>query len=280
MAKSALPVVEDGEIDVPDDVRKGACTQLAQTYLKLGMFLSRGGTVAFIDDFGGSKWRKLMKEQKYNLRQHEISAEDAVSKALSLYDSLGELGKQDAADAYFQLGCHQNDCYWNIIDAEGRSSEDPKKETSSSQDKANEAKQLAEEYWQKTIQFYPADAYPNKYLEILVAWSTLSYNPSSSFHTDEMLVSALDRLLDGRKVSAHLVDPDIGIISEFWKRLQGVLLKLLKSLGKSSSASQANLLSKRSAGKVRELYSMSLKFTVLTDLKLLHEMYMLWASKS
>ncbi|KAL9260941.1 hypothetical protein AKJ16_DCAP03267 [Drosera capensis] len=36
-----------------------------------------------------------------------------------------------------------------------------------------------------------------------------------------MLVSAIDHLFDGRKVSAQLVDPDIGIISEFWKGLQG-----------------------------------------------------------
>ncbi|KAL9256778.1 hypothetical protein AKJ16_DCAP04675 [Drosera capensis] len=280
-AKSALPVVEDGG-DVPDDVRKGACTQLAQTYLKLGMFLSREGIVAFIDDFGGSKQRKLTEEQKYNLRQHEISAEDAVSEALSLYDSLGELGKQDAADAYFQLGCHQNGCYWNIIDPKGRSSEDPKMETGSSQVKANEAKQLAEEYWQKTIEFYSADAYPDKYLEILVAWSTLSFNPSSSFHSDnKMLESALDRLLDGLAVSSCSKDIESRspkLFADFRKQLQGVLHKLCQLSTKSSSASQANLLLKRSAdeGKLRKLYLKSLYFT---DLNQLQEMHQLWNSE-
>ncbi|GAB2240347.1 hypothetical protein Droror1_Dr00020865 [Drosera rotundifolia] len=198
------------------------------------------------------------------------TAEDAVSKALSLYDSLGELGKQDAADAYFQLGCHQNDCYWNIIDPKGRSSEDPEIETGSWQDKADKAKQLAEEYWQKAIEFYTADTYPDKYLEVVVAWSTLSYNPSRSFHTNEMLASALDRLMDGRKVSAHATDSRI--ISEFLE--QAVLWKTIDILWDRRSSHDYSSRIEVAGDELKKMWRMSM---FSTNLKRLPEMYELWA---
>lgn len=50
------------------------------------------------------------------MRKHEISANDAVREALCLYESHGELQKQEAAYAYFQLACYQKDCRLKFLE--------------------------------------------------------------------------------------------------------------------------------------------------------------------
>lgn len=101
-----------------------------------------------------------------------------------------------------------------------------------------------------------------------------------------MLESALSRMLEGR----HLSDKDSDsfrisypeIHEKFWGQLQMLLKKILAmtisaSANKSASVSQPNPVSNRSgdAEKLRELYKMSLKFT---DMSQLHVMHALWTS--
>ncbi|KAF6162310.1 hypothetical protein GIB67_008439 [Kingdonia uniflora] len=54
----------------------------------------------------GSRDRRARKE----LKKHAILANDAIREALSTYESLGDLRKQEAVCAYFQLGCYHRDC--------------------------------------------------------------------------------------------------------------------------------------------------------------------------
>ncbi|GAB2271934.1 hypothetical protein Dimus_006762 [Dionaea muscipula] len=298
-AKSELAAVGDDGVDVSSVLRNEVYTQLAHTYLRLGMLLAKEGTVAEIYENGASENRKIgfhgsIDRRMKRVRKHEISANDAILKALSLYESLGELRKQEAAYAYFQLACHQKDCCLRIIDSDNRGSNLSGNENSSFHrskvlaercwQKAIEPKLLAERYWQKAVEFYNADTHPAMYLAILLERSTLLLHLSSCLHSNTVLESALICLLDGRFVSSYsasIQNNSPEIHAKFWSQLQKVLLKMAQSSSSSSkpgSASQSNSSSsKRFAGvdKVKELYKMSLRST---DFNQLHAMHNLWTS--
>ncbi|XP_073304791.1 uncharacterized protein [Primulina huaijiensis] len=59
-----------------------------------------------LEDYTCSSVIQTQREQ----RKHEVSANDTIREALSLYESLGDLRRQEAAYTHFQLACHQRDC--------------------------------------------------------------------------------------------------------------------------------------------------------------------------
>lgn len=102
-----------------------------------------------------------------------------------------------------------------------------------------------------------------------------------------MLESALSRMLEGRHISEKDLDsfrtnyPEIH--AKFWRQLQMLLKKMLAvtnsaSANKSSPVSQPNQVSNKAgdAGKLRELYKMSLKSTDMSELLAMHT---LWATQ-
>ncbi|KAI4352868.1 hypothetical protein L6164_007079 [Bauhinia variegata] len=289
-ARLELNAVTDDSGSVTSSLRNEVLTQFAHTYLRLGMLLARENSTAEVYENGSlidafvsctnPHDRKVRKE----LRKHEISANEAIREALSVYESLGELRKQEAAYAYFQLACYQRDCCLKFMDSGNKKKSLSKGENSIPQ-RVKQYASLAERNWQKAIDFYGPKIHPTMYLTILMERSALSSCLASHLHSNMMLESALSYMLEGRHVSDTNADtfstrfPELH--AKYWSQLQMLLKKMLGAAlslsANKSSSSQASSTCSRSGdgGKIRELYKMSLK---ATDMLQLHAMYNLWIS--
>ncbi|KAK9270762.1 hypothetical protein L1049_026345 [Liquidambar formosana] len=291
-AKSELNAIVEDASSVSGGLRNEVYTQFANTYLRLGMLLAREDIVAEVYENGALEDTSIVcsspseRRARKELRKHEISANDAIREALSMYESLGELRKQEAAYAYFQLACYQRDCCLKFLGSDHKKMNLSKGENSIVQ-RVKQYASLAERNWQKAIEFYGPKTHPNMYLTILIERSALSIHLSSSFHSNAMLESALSRLLEARHVSGETVseflrNDNTEVHAKFWSQLQMLLKRMLAvtlsaSTNKSTLVPQPTQPSNRSGdvGKLRELYKMSLKST---DLSQLHAMDTLWAS--
>ncbi|KAF6155589.1 hypothetical protein GIB67_010835, partial [Kingdonia uniflora] len=120
----------------------------------------------------GSHDRRAMNE----LRKHANSTNDAIREALSMYESLGDLWKQEATCAYFQLGCYHRDCCLKFLhDFESSRIENILQ-------RVKQYASLAERNWQNSIDFYDPKTHPVMYLTILIEQSALVQKLSDSFH--------------------------------------------------------------------------------------------------
>lgn len=164
-----------------------AHTQFAHTYLRLGMLLAREDSTAEVYDSGSLEDTSVSctnphdRKVRRDLRKHEISANEAIREALSVYESLGELRKQEAAYAYYQLACYQRDCCLKFMDSSNKKGSLSKGENSILQ-RVKQYASLAERNWQKAMDFYGAKTHPFMYLTILLERSALSLNLSSHLH--------------------------------------------------------------------------------------------------
>ncbi|XP_057490656.1 uncharacterized protein LOC130776439 [Actinidia eriantha] len=284
-AKMELNSITQEADSVSSSLRNEVCTQFAHTYLRLGMLLAREDAVAVVYESGdleifmGPGVRRTKKE----LRRHEVSANDAIREALSVYESLGELRKQEAAYAYFQLACYQRDCCLKFLVSDQKKSNLSRGENSTLQ-RVKQYASLAERNWQKSMDFYGPDTHAVMYLTILIERSALSLSFSGSLHSNLMLESALSLLLEGRHISEETISYSFQneeqVYVKFWSQLQMVLKRMLAttlSANTSKSLTSQQSLSGGSGdvGKVRELYKMSLKSTEFGQL---HAMHRLWTS--
>lgn len=285
-AKLEINAIAGETLSMPNSLRNEAYTQFAHTYLRLGMLLAEEDTIAQVYEnqsleITASDVRKAKKE----FRKHEVSANDAIREALSVYESLGELRKQEAAYAYFQLACYQRDCCLKFLKADQKKSNLPKGENSILQ-RMKQYASLAERNWQKSMDFYGPVTHPLMHLTILMERSALSLSLSALLHPNAMLESALCHLLEVRHVSSgSLKNENPEMYAKFWSQLQMILKRMLAMTlstrtGKSQHSFQQSVVSSSSrwsgeVGKLRELYKMSLKFTELGQL---HAMHQLWTS--
>ncbi|KAF9589353.1 hypothetical protein IFM89_022962, partial [Coptis chinensis] len=97
-ARSELSIVDKvaGSVTVSSSLRNEVYTQLAHTYLRLGMLLAREDISAEVyengalEDLSMGYINPCDRRARKELRKHEISANDAIREALSLYELLGE----------------------------------------------------------------------------------------------------------------------------------------------------------------------------------------------
>lgn len=247
-------------------------TQFAHTYLRLGMLLGR--EVTLVDDIDSGKNKER--------RNDEMSAGDAFREALSTYESLGNLRKQEAAYAHYQLACyHRNTCL-SFIDFDRKQVKVSNYETS--RQKAKWYASLADKHWQKSADFYGPKTHSDMYLNILMERSALSWSLSNSLHSNMLLEAALLHLLDGRHVVEINEDGkpnhDSEIGAKFWTQLQALLKNMLSaSLSGSSKAGGAGPAAASAklsdSSKLREMYRLSLKSTSFDQL---HAIHRLWVS--
>ncbi|KAB1212093.1 Erythroid differentiation-related factor 1 [Morella rubra] len=183
-AKSELNFIAEGGDSVTSGLRNEVLTQFAHTYLRLGMLLAKEDVSAEVyengaleDKFVGYAGTGVRKSRK-ELRKHEISANDAIREALSVYESLGELRKQEAAYAYFQLACYQRDCCLKFLESDHKESNMSKGESSILQ-RVKQYASLAERNWQRAMDFYGPQTHPTMYLKILIERSALSLSLSA-----------------------------------------------------------------------------------------------------
>ncbi|URE11040.1 hypothetical protein MUK42_24487 [Musa troglodytarum] len=260
-----------------------AHTQYANTYLRFGMLLAKESISTEIYDSGHIDV-SLSDEKKKEQEKHVISASDAFREALSTYEALGELRKQEAAFAQFQLACYYRDLCLKFLDLDHKQVKDSKTENKNRQ-KAKWYASLAEKNWQKSIAFYSPQTYAVMYLNILMEQSSLSLRLSESFHANTMLEAALVHLLEARHVveadNGHSYDQTPEIKEKFWNQLQA-LLKNMLAAALSAGANKAGVIGQAphcgkggDPAKLRELYRLSLKSTSLHEL---HAMHKLWLS--
>ncbi|KAM3352941.1 hypothetical protein ACQJBY_024240 [Aegilops geniculata] len=262
--------IADNEVD--KSLYNEVYTQYAHTHLRLGMLLAR-------ESFLTGSYEGGLVDESSNRTVLEISASDAFREALSTYESLGELRKQEAAFGHFQLGCYQRDLCLKFLDLVNK--EVKQKNEDKFRKKAKWYGSLAEKNWQKALEFYGPKTHPTMFLNILMAQSALSTSISDSFHSSAMLEAALMHLLEGRHVveanDEHSNDVNLDIKPKFWSQLQSLLKSMLKNLDTSraaaSAASQANGGGRGDAAKLKEMYRLSLKSSSLGQL---HAMHKLW----
>ncbi|XP_034676154.1 uncharacterized protein LOC117906966 isoform X1 [Vitis riparia] len=288
-AKAELSAITEEADSEASSLRNEVYTQTAHTYVRLGMLLAREDTVAEVYEKGAFEDVTICytsssgRRGRKDIRKHEISANDAIRKALSLYESLGESRKQEAAYAYFQLACHQRDCCLKFLESDHLEGNLLKGENSLLQ-RIKQYASLAERNWQKSTDFYGPKTHATMYLTILMERSALSLRLSSYFHSNAMLESALSRLLDGRYISGETISDSLRnlnseVLSKFWSQLQMVLKSMLaaalsESTNRSSPAPHPGVPSNRfqDVGKLRELYKMSLQSTDLNQLHAMHKL--------
>ncbi|CAA7024320.1 unnamed protein product [Microthlaspi erraticum] len=264
-AKTELSVATE---EVPENLKVEVYTQLAHTYLRFGMLLAKEDTTAAA--------RGHQKSTLENTRdKHEVSASDAIREALALYESLGEIRKQEAAFAYLQLARYHKECCLRFLESLA------KPETNVIH-RAKQYALLADRNWQKSTDFYGPENHPSMFLTILIERSALSFSLSNFWQTNTMLESALSRLLEGRHVSKTYAESlrteDSELYSKFWAQLQLVLKRMLAlSLPAEGANKSQNSGRSGDSGKLRELYKTSLKSTSLCDL---NSMHVLWTSSS
>lgn len=183
-AKTELNAFVEKVGPLSSSVKNEVNTQFAHTYLKLGMLLARENTVAEVYENGVledcSSYTPSQTQIEH--RKHEISANDAIREALAVYESLGEVRRQEAAYAHFQLACYQRDCILRFMESDQRKSTLNKVESSVVQ-KVKQYAALAERNWQKSIDFYGPKTHPVMFLTILIDRSTLSFSLSSYLHS-------------------------------------------------------------------------------------------------
>ncbi|XP_047341458.1 uncharacterized protein LOC124945125 [Impatiens glandulifera] len=276
--KMEVTIVKESEMS---SLKSEVITQLAHTYLRLGMLLAREDTKAEVyDNFGHTK----------NTGKKEVSANDVIREALSLYESMGELRKQEAAYGYMQLAGYHRDCCLKFLGCE------KKKTVSKSENgimqKVKQYASLAERNWQKSIDFYRADTHPMMHLTILVERAALSLSLSDHLHSHGVLDSAFGILLEARHISGETIaktkmenENDL-ICSKFWSQLQLVLKRMLSmalsSSSNSNKSSSSNLQQQScssnhhrsgDASKLKELYLMALTSSEFAQLRDFHHIW-------
>ncbi|ESQ38918.1 hypothetical protein EUTSA_v10001809mg [Eutrema salsugineum] len=284
-AKTELLVATEKASSGPDDLNVEVYTQLAHTYLRFGMLLAEDDTTTA----AGRRQKSILENthdsssdgRSKDLRKHEVSASDAIREALTLYESLGKIRKQEAAFAYLQLARYHKDCCLRFLETERHQGSPPKPETNVIQ-RAKQYALLAERNWQKSMDFYGPKNHPSMFLTILIERSALSFSLSNFWQSNIMLESALSRLLEGRNISKtyaeSLKTKDLELYTKFWAQLQ-CILKRMFSLSLQAEGANKSQNSGRygDSGKLRELYKTSLKSTNLSDLNAMHT---LWTSSS
>ncbi|XP_068660988.1 uncharacterized protein [Aristolochia californica] len=271
---------------VPSNLWNEVNTQYAHTYLRLGMLLAREDTSSSeVSESGNLLDIPIFADERSKKEVgHEISANDAIREALGIYESIGDLRKQEAAYAYFQLACYHRDCCLKFLKLDEKHINLSRGEGSLSQ-KVKRYASLAERNWQKSMDFYGPRTHPTMHLTILMERSALSLRLSSSFHSNVMMESALSQLLEARHIveevgSGCLGEGHAGMELKFWDQLRGLLKNCLAmamsgNATKSSASTQVSPTNKLDVMKLRELYRMSLK---PADLSQLQAMYGLWTS--
>ncbi|CAL9055479.1 unnamed protein product [Musa banksii] len=254
-----------------------AHTQYANTYLRFGMLLAKESIST--ESYDSGHIDVLLSDEKKEQEKHVISASDAFREALSTYEALGELRKQEAAFAQFQLACYYRDLCLKFLDLDHKQVKDSKTENKNRQ-KAKWYASLAEKNWQKSIAFYSPQTYAVMYLNMLMEQSSLSLRLSESFHSNTMLEAALVHLLEARHVVEADNDQTSEIKEKFWNQLQA-LLKNMLAAALSAGANKAGVIGQAphcsrggDAAKLREMYRLSLKSTSLHELHVMHKLWL------
>ncbi|CAI9114766.1 OLC1v1015561C1 [Oldenlandia corymbosa var. corymbosa] len=266
-AKLEIETVESADF-ISDGLKDQVYTQFANTYLRLGILLSGEGTTAEVYENAvlEDHTRPIVMRHTNDYRKHEITANDAIREALSVYESLGDLRKQEAAYAYYQLASYQKDCCLKFLDSNSQSNNASRGDCQ----KMKQYASLADRNWKKSMDFYRPETHPSMYLTIVMERSALPLTLGNSLHSLVHLESALIRLLDGRHLSGNdsFSKDNPEVCAKFWNQLRMLLKKMLSTTLPIPNKSGE-------VAKLKELYRMALKSSEFNEL---HAIHSLWTS--
>ncbi|KNA20041.1 hypothetical protein SOVF_056010 [Spinacia oleracea] len=268
VAKSELTSANGDTDELLADLRNEVYTQFANTYLRLGMLLSREDSVADIYVNG-------------NLADKPLGSQVLSDKRAKKGHKKSKISGNDA----------RNSCL-KFANFSHRSSNQSKGENGILQ-RVNQYLSLAERNWEKAVEFYSAKRHPIMYLTILIERAFLLSSLAIVYHKHGMLESALSCLLEGRHVSEqlHTTNGTSDVCARFWRQLQKLLKEMLASslsagsdkmavaspTGQNKMAVASSTPSSKRSGdveKLKELYKRSLKSP---DFSQLQSMNNLWA---
>ncbi|KAJ7538467.1 hypothetical protein O6H91_11G049200 [Diphasiastrum complanatum] len=289
-----------------NDLHNQVITQLAHTYLRLGMFLARDQQLSCNFDAKDKSADHANKGGTVKRNGNEcmlaITAGDAIREALLLYESIGTDRAQEAAFSHFQLACCHRD--WCQRIAASRGNEHPGEKGGASFQRLKRYFSLADRHWQKALEFYKADTHPDMFLKILMERSSLTLLLAPPSNPNQVADLSLSHLLEGRlafpaiKSSFREVEaeeqealswPSPKIVADYHRQLQTLLRRMLAaaiSASKNSCSGSShpkksaefdqgdghyqNTTQKGDVLKLKDMYRLSLKLSDRSDLESLH----------
>ncbi|CAI5501375.1 unnamed protein product, partial [Closterium sp. Naga37s-1] len=104
-----------------------------------------------------------------------VSAKDALSKALILYESLGASRQQETAFAHFHLAGYHRDCALRAAAGDAAAAGRAAGGVADWQQQQKRLAALAEVHWHKAVCFYRADAHPDMFVTICMERAALVF---------------------------------------------------------------------------------------------------------
>ncbi|KAI5060442.1 hypothetical protein GOP47_0024862 [Adiantum capillus-veneris] len=297
MAKSGLKLLSDDIENEKTNLCNEVLTQLAHTYLRLGMLLARE------DRNGHSAPKVPLKSSNCENRNSQamhivgvrMTANDAIREAIALYESLGSLRAQELAFAQYQLACHHKACCLATVKLEER-----KPNNAILLQQVKRYLSLADRYWLKALRYYRWSTHPDMYLEILMQRSDLNVAVASVSNSFQLLEVALSHLLEARHIQVsqsmgssesgqQYPKPSEAIYFKFVQRFQNLLKTMLATIHNSQNTSlqssskvqtknpksmennQKSEVHRLDAAKLKEMYRLALKSDEMLDLRQMND---------
>ncbi|XP_047342228.1 uncharacterized protein LOC124945778 [Impatiens glandulifera] len=233
-------------------IRSYAILPLAKIYMKLGLLLAKEDTkVEIFDDFVDIEKKK------------EVSAEYAIKESLLLYESMGELNKQEVANGYMELGK-----YYRVHCL--------KFKVAGILQEVEEYVSLVQSNWKKCMDFYRADTYPMIHFRLLVERVDVYLSLFDYHNSYAVLETAFSLLLEARHIRGDIIARN-NLCAKFWNNLRLVLKKMLSMALSSSnviqSSSQQSSFRSGDVTKLKELYRMTLTSSDFAQLPVIHRIW-------
>ncbi|KAL1196290.1 hypothetical protein V5N11_005436 [Cardamine amara subsp. amara] len=257
-AKTELSLAIKEGSSVPEKVKVEVYLRFGDTYLKLGIFLSKeDATAAAAESLG-------LKSISHDPCPGRLSAIDAITEALVLYKSLGKDGKNEAAFACHVLAQYHRKLCLKFLE--------------NNVVKASEHALLADANWENSMIVFGPENEPPMFLQILIersvlCFSLLGQSNSLSARSRDLKncspESDLSRFLEARHISKTDEEKLLKELTDnFWSQLKKILKEMLKEALSTGNANKCK--------KLKELYLKSLHSTSLTELDAMH---VLWTSE-
>ncbi|CAI5471654.1 unnamed protein product [Closterium sp. Yama58-4] len=160
--------------------------QFAHTYLRVGMLMAAAERLGLPTAATGNR--------RENADSY-VSAKDALSKALILYESLGPSRQQEAAFAHFHLADYHRDCALRAASADAAAAGAAAGGVADWQQQKKRLAALAEVHWHKAACFYRADAHPDMFVTICMERAALVFGLGGQKQQWQSHLAALRHLM-------------------------------------------------------------------------------------
>ncbi|XP_024531751.1 uncharacterized protein LOC112346616 [Selaginella moellendorffii] len=237
------------------ELEENVVTQLANTYLRLGLFTVDQQTSAVLNSGDSLTSYKLQ----------SLFATSDILEALLLYESIPRA--QETAFTHFQIGSHLRNCL-QIAKLKTDYSKDTNLKFHAS---------LADHHLRKALGYYRPHSHPTMFLDILLVECDLCFLvlPFSGANQLLILEQGMACMLEGRRALEVTVEsrPADETLEKFIAQLQTLLKNLLGAVIKEDKASSARALDVET---IKTMYRIALRSSIHALPNELKELHDLW----